>query len=102
MKPEFSLVVAIYNVSDYIEDFLSSLDAQTYGVEDLDIVFVDDGSTDASGAIAERWADEHGGNVRLLRQENSGQGNARNHGLRYASGEWVTFCDPDDVLADTY
>jgi len=101
-RPRFSVVSAVYNVADYIEAFLASLDRQTYGIENLEVVLVDDGSTDGAGQIAERWAAESAATVRFLRQENAGQGAARNAGIEVATGEWVTFADPDDVLADDY
>ncbi len=101
-RPRFSVVSAVYNVAEYIEAFLSSLDRQTYGIENLEVVLVDDGSTDGAGEIAERWAQTTPATVRLLRQENAGQGAARNAGIELATGEWVTFADPDDVLADDY
>jgi len=102
MRPQFSVVSAVYNVSEYIEAFLASLDRQTYGTEGIEVVLVDDGSTDGSGEIAERWAASTSARVRVLHQENAGQGAARNAGIEVATGHWVTFADPDDVLADDY
>ena len=99
---QFSLVVALYNVADYVPALLESLRTQSYPVQDLDIVVVDDGSTDNSAAIVERWAAEHHAGLRLVRQENAGPGAARNTGLRLARNSWVTFCDPDDVFHPGY
>ncbi|SFO20381.1 Glycosyltransferase involved in cell wall bisynthesis [Geodermatophilus obscurus] len=101
-RPRFSVVSAVYNVAEYIEAFLSSLDRQTYGIENLEIILVDDGSTDGAGEIARRWAESTPARVHVIRQENAGQGAARNAGIELATGEWVTFADPDDVLADDY
>jgi glycosyltransferase involved in cell wall biosynthesis/CDP-glycerol glycerophosphotransferase (TagB/SpsB family) len=102
MRPQFTVIAAIYNVAPYIGEYLASLDRQTYGIANLEVVLVDDGSTDGSGALAERWARTSPARVRILHQENAGQGAARNAGIEIATGEWVTFADPDDVLADTY
>jgi CDP-glycerol glycerophosphotransferase len=90
-----SVVVPVHNVAPYLEACLESLAQQT--VADLEIVMVDDGSTDDSPAIAERFVarDER---FRLLRQENAGQGPARNAGLDRATGEFVAFVDGDDVV----
>lgn len=97
----FSVVSALYDVERYLDDFLGSLERQTYGFERLDVVLVDDGSSDGTHERAVAWA--HGRpNVRVLRQENAGQGAARNRGLDVAQHAWVTFTDPDDHLADDY
>lgn len=101
-KGQFSLVVALYDVAEYVPAFLESLRTQTYPLQDLDIVVVDDGSTDASAELVERWRRKHHVGLRLIRQVNAGPGAARNTGLRQAENEWVTFCDPDDVFHPGY
>jgi CDP-glycerol glycerophosphotransferase len=90
-----SVVVPIYDVEDYLEDCLRSIAGQTH--DDLEVVMVDDGSTDASAAIAERFA-RHDPRFTLIRQPNAGLGAARNTGLDAASGEYLAFADSDDVL----
>ena len=100
-KGQFSLVVALYNVADYVPTFLKSLEIQTYPVQDLDIVVVDDGSTDNSAALVEHWAAGRD-NVRLVRKENGGPGSARNAALDLVQNTWVTFCDPDDAFHPQY
>ncbi|MFI6075327.1 CDP-glycerol glycerophosphotransferase family protein [Actinoplanes sp. NPDC051343] len=91
-----SVVVPIYNVEPFLRDCLDSLRAQTY--RDLEVILVDDGSTDGCAAIAEEFvrADPR---FQLIRQENSGLSIARNNGLEHATGEFVAFVDSDDVLA---
>jgi CDP-glycerol glycerophosphotransferase len=95
VSARISVVVPIYNVGAYLDTCLESLAQQT--VPDLEIVIVDDGSTDESPLIAERFVarDER---FRLARQENAGQGAARNTGMDHATGEFLAFVDGDDVL----
>ena len=90
-----TVVVPIYNVSDYLVDCLDSIAGQTY--PDLDVVLVDDGSTDDSGEIAERYARANS-RFRLIRQANRGLGAARNTGVDAAAGDYLTFVDSDDLL----
>jgi CDP-glycerol glycerophosphotransferase len=95
--PRVSVVVPVYEVESYLATCLQSLARQTF--RDLEVLMVDDGSTDRSVTIAERFA-ESDPRFRLLRQENGGLGRARNTGLAAASGEFVTFVDSDDVVPD--
>ena len=95
-----SVVVPIYNVEAYLQPCLRSIAAQTF--TDLDVVMVDDGSTDGSGRIADEFAsgDER---FRLVRQANGGLSSARNTGIEESAGEFLAFVDSDDVLpADAY
>ncbi len=91
--PRVSVVVPIYNVEAYLEECLASLRAQTFA--DLEVVMVDDGSPDASAAIAASVAEEDPRFV-LVRQENAGLGAARNAGVARAAGELLMFVDSDD------
>jgi CDP-glycerol glycerophosphotransferase len=95
MVPRVSVVVPIHNVAAYLEACLDSLAQQT--MSDLEIIMVDDGSTDESPAIAQRFVarDER---FRLMRQANAGQGAARNTGTGQSGGEFLAFVDGDDVL----
>lgn len=91
-----SLIVPIFDVEDYLEECLASVAAQSvFG--DVEVVLLDDGSTDGSGAIAARFA-EGRPNVRLVTQANAGLGAARNAALTHATAPLVTFLDSDDVL----
>ncbi|HEX5986605.1 MAG TPA: glycosyltransferase, partial [Nocardioides sp.] len=99
-EPKLSIVVPVYNVEGYLEECLDSVLAQPY--DDLEVVMVDDGSTDSSADIARRYADAHG-SFRLVSQANAGLGAARNAGVEAARGEYLTFLDSDDRLpADAY
>jgi CDP-glycerol glycerophosphotransferase len=93
--PRVSIVVPVYNVAPYLEACLGSLADQT--VSDLEVVMVDDGSTDESPEIAARFAASDG-RFRLMRQENRGQGPARNAALDHVAGEFIGFVDGDDVV----
>ncbi|MEG9547555.1 CDP-glycerol glycerophosphotransferase family protein [Streptomyces baarnensis] len=97
MAPRLTVVVPLYNVEEYLGACLSSLAEQT--MPDLEIVLVDDGSTDNGPAIAQEFVDRDP-RFRLLRQENAGLGAARNAGIREAhpEAEFLTFVDSDDVV----
>jgi CDP-glycerol glycerophosphotransferase len=95
MPARISVVVPVYNVAAYLEACLESLARQT--MADLEVVLVDDGSTDASPEIAERFASRDD-RFRLVRQANGGQATARNRGIEQTSGEFLAFVDGDDVL----
>ena len=90
-----SVVVPVYNVAPYLAECLDSLLAQTH--ERLEVVLVDDGSTDGSSEIALRYAREHAG-IRYLHQTNQGLSAARNAGTRQARGEYLAFFDSDDFM----
>ena len=92
--PLVSVVVPVYNVEGFLREALDSLFAQDY--EPFEVVVVDDGSTDGSGAIARSYP-----GVRYLRQENQGPAAARNAGIAAARGEIVAFADADDVQLPT-
>jgi glycosyltransferase involved in cell wall biosynthesis len=92
-EPLVSVIVAAYNGERFLHETLESVFAQDY--EPFEVVFVDDGSTDGTGEIAQSFP------VRYLRQENKGLPAARNAGLAVASGELVAFLDDDDVLPPT-
>ncbi len=95
-------VVPLYDVEGYLLDLLASLSAQRPGGYDLEVVFVDDGSPDRSGEIAQRWLEETGTRGTVIRQDNAGVSVARNRGLEAATGEWITFPDSDDMVAPGY
>ena len=98
MKQKYliSVIVPVYNVRDYLEECLDSVTGQTLGFENIQLILVNDGSKDDSGAICERYSREYPDNVVYIEQENSGVDVARNNGLSRAEGELVTFLDGDD------
>jgi len=93
--PLVSVVVPAYDVAAYLPDCLDSLLGQT--LSDLEVVVVDDGATDDSGAVADAYA-ARDPRVRVVHIENRGLGAARNEGIRHARGEYLGFCDADDVM----
>lgn len=90
-----SVVIPVYNASRYLRECVDSVLAQTHA--DMDIMLVDDGSTDDSGAICDSYAAADG-RVRVLYIANGGVSVARNRGVESATGEFVTFVDADDKL----
>ena len=96
--PVFTIVTAVYDVEAYLPDFIASIEAQTFDPTKIRVIAVDDGSTDGSPAILEAWARRRPTVVTVLHQANGGQGSARNLGLAEATGTWMTFTDPDDML----
>lgn len=97
---KFSIVVPVYNVEDYLEKCVNSILKQKY--KDYELVLVDDGSTDKSGAICDRLASENKDkiNIKVVHQENKGLGGARNTGIENAIGEYLFFIDSDDTIVD--
>ncbi len=92
-----SVIVPVYNAERYIKNCLDSLAAQTYPFEKTEVILADDGSSDASAAICQNYA-ENFDNIILLHQEKKGVSAARNLGLTHASGKYIFFLDADDRL----
>lgn len=101
LPPKISVVSAVYNVEEYIGEFLDSLDRQT-APSTFEVILVLDGSTDSSERMVREWAEQTALAHSILSKVNGGQASARNMGMREAQGEWITFCDPDDYLAENY
>ena len=93
--PLISVIVPVYNVEAYLDQCIRSITEQTY--RNLEILLVDDGSPDNSGAICDAWA-EKDSRIRVIHKENGGAGAARNTGLDAAQGEFVSMIDSDDYL----
>ena len=93
-----SVIVPVYKAEKYLHRCVDSILAQSY--TDIELLLIDDGSPDNSGAICEEYASKDS-RVRVFHKENGGVSSARNLGLDEAKGDWVTFCDADDyVTAD--
>lgn len=90
-----SVIVPVYNVEKYLHRCVDSILAQTF--TDFELILVDDGSPDNSGAICDEYAAKDA-RVRVIHQENQGQAAARNRAVAEANGEWIHFVDSDDVI----
>ena len=90
-----SVIVPVYNVEPYLEECLRSLLGQT--LTDIEIICVNDGSTDNSGKILEKYR-QNDDRIIIAWQKNSGLSAARNRGLDIAKGKYIYFCDSDDYL----
>ena len=99
MEPLISVIVPVYNAERFLDQCLHSIVNQTY--RHLEILVVDDGSTDGSGTICDRWADRDE-RIRVFHQPNGGHSAARNTALDNMSGELVMMVDSDDVLDHTF
>ena len=97
--PLISIIVPVYQVRDYVGECVESIRQQTY--TNLEILLVDDGSTDGSGEMCDEYArtDER---IRVIHQENRGQAGARNTGLDNVQGEYIAFVDSDDLVLPDY
>lgn len=94
-----SIIVPVYNTEKYLHRCIDSVLAQTY--KDFELLLIDDGSTDSSGAICDEYA-EKDGRVRVFHKKNGGVSSARNLGLDNAQGEWITFVDSDDYIEENF
>ena len=93
--PRVSVIIPVYNTEKYLDRCLRSIVDQIYTC--IEIVLVNDGSTDTSGQICENWVREDD-RIKLITQQNTGAGGARNNGLANCSGKYVCFVDSDDTI----
>lgn len=99
LRPLISVIIPVYNVAEFVNDCVVSVINQTY--MDLEIILVDDGSTDMSGKICDDLAAKDG-RIVVYHKENGGLSDARNYGLDRYHGEYVTFIDSDDLIPHDY
>lgn len=95
MGPLLSIIIPIYNVEKYLKQCIDSVRNQTY--QNLEIILVDDGASDDSGAICDEYASTDR-RIKVIHKINAGQAEARNTGLEVATGDYITFVDSDDWL----
>lgn len=90
-----SIIVPVYNVEEYLDDCIMSACKQKY--ENIEILLIDDGSTDSSGEICDKWKKKDS-RIYVIHKENGGLSSARNEGLDYATGKFICFLDGDDTI----
>ncbi len=98
-NPKISIIVPVYNVEQYLLRCIDSILAQTF--TDFEVLLVDDGSKDRSGAICDAYAAKDK-RVKTFHKENGGVSSARNLGLDVAKGEWISFIDADDYISNDF
>ena len=92
----FTVIIPAYNVAQYLSDCLDSVLKNE--LDDAEVILIDDGSTDSTGDICDKYAAKAPGKIRVIHQPNGGIGEARNTGIRAAKGEWLLFLDSDDKI----
>lgn len=97
--PLVSVVIPVYNVEDYLPACVQSIVNQTY--KNLEILLVDDGSSDGSPLLCDRLASSDG-RIKVFHRENCGAAESRNFGIENAKGEWIAFVDSDDLVSPLY
>lgn len=102
-KFNYTVVSAVYNVEKYLDEYFDSIVTQSLNFnKHIQLILVDDGSTDNSAKIIKKWQKKYPSNIHYYYKENGGQASARNLGLQYVKTDWVTFIDPDDFLNVDY
>lgn len=95
LSPAISVIIPVFNREKYIETCIASITAQT--LKNIEIICIDDGSTDGSAAILEEYAAKDN-RIKVIIQANGGLSAARNTGLEHATGEWIMGVDSDDYI----
>ena len=93
-----SVIVPVYNAEKYLEKCLNSLVEQT--LEEIEIIIINDGSTDSSQKIIEKYAEKYGQKIITRTKKNEGQAIARNLGIELCSGKYIGFVDADDYVCN--
>lgn len=99
-KYKFSVIMAVYNAEPYLEEAVGSLVNQTIGFDSVQVILVDDGSPDNSGAICDMLKAKYPDNIVVVHKENGGVSSARNEGLKHIEGKYINCMDPDDLLTE--
>lgn len=93
----FSIIIPVYNVEKFIDKCLETVMGQSF--QDYEVIVVNDETPDNSMAIVQKYVDAYPGKIQVIHQKNTRQGGARNHGVQYATGEYLLFVDSDDYVA---
>lgn len=99
MTPKISVIVPVYNVEKYLSRCVNSILAQSF--LDFELILIDDGSTDESGRICDEYA-EKDSRIKVFHKKNGGLSSARNEGIEYARGSYISFVDSDDWVSPDY
>ena len=94
----FSIVIAIYNTELYVQETIESIINQTFDFSKVQLILIDDGSTDNSGEICKEYQEKYPDNIVYVYKDNGGQTTARNLGIDYIEGKYINFIDSDDKL----
>ena len=97
-KYKFSVIMAVYNVEPFLREAVESIINQTIGIKNIQLILVDDGSTDNSPVICDEYSEKYPDNIFTIHKENGGVSSARNLGLKAVEGKYVNFVDSDDML----
>jgi CDP-glycerol glycerophosphotransferase len=99
-KYKISTIMPTYNVQGYIDEAINSVAAQENPLYDLELIVIDDGSTDGTVNVVEQLKEEFPGDILVIQQDNEGPGAARNKGINLSTGDFIAFLDGDDILYD--
>ena len=94
----FSICIPIYNTEKYLADAIDSVINQTFDFQKVQIILMDDGSSDSSSEICKEYCEKYLNNIEYYYQENQGLSATRNNSMKYAKGKWINFLDSDDKL----
>ena len=95
-KYKFSIIVPVYNVENYVDKCIKSILNQTY--KNYEVIIINDGSTDNSLNIINKYKNNK--KIKIITQKNKGLSNARNNGMKMATGDYLLFIDSDDYIED--
>ena len=95
MPPLISIIIPVYNVEKYLDKCINSVLMQTY--KNIEILLINDGSTDSSGQICESYAKKDS-RIKVIHKENGGLSDARNVGIEHSTGSYIMFVDSDDYI----
>ncbi len=98
-KYKISVVMAVYNVEEYIDEAINSVINQSIGFKDIQIILVEDGSPDNCAAICDDYVTKYPDNIVVIHKQNEGAARARLDGIKKAEGKYISFLDPDDTLS---
>lgn len=98
-RAKISIIVPVFNVEEFLNKCIDSIVSQSYS--NIEIILVNDGSTDGSGEICDQWAKKDN-RIRIIHKKNGGLSDARNAGIEEASGDFISFIDSDDFISPTY